>query len=413
MSDTRRRTTCRTCGGTELELILSLGPSPLANSFLRSPDEFAGEQRYPLDLYLCARCALLQLLDVVDPEILFRHYIYVTGTSDTMATHNVAYAQTIVDLQRLGAGDLVVEVASNDGSLLRCFQRHGVAVLGVEPATNLAAGAVASGIDTVNRFFDGAAAREVRASRGAARAVVANNVLAHVDDPVDFLAGCRELIDEAGLIAIEVPYVRELLDRLEYDTIYHEHLCYFSLTSLLRACDRVGLSAIRVDRLPVHGGSLRLYLRRAGGTHSADVLAMAAAEAADGLTSGVRYRRFADQVRANRTALLGVLEGLVRDGRRLAGYGAPAKGNTLLNYCGIDTRLLPFTVDKNPLKVGLFTPGTHIPVRPVSALTDPAGTPDFVLLLAWNFADEVMRQQESFRRHGGRFILPIPEPRVV
>jgi hypothetical protein len=414
MTEPRRRTACRVCGGTRLELILSLGPSPLANAFLNSPEEFADERRYPLDLYFCDSCALLQLVDVVDPDVLFRHYIYVTGTSDTIAAHNVAYARTIVELLGLGPGDLVAEVASNDGSLLQCFKQHGVRTLGIEPASNLAAHATAMGIETVNAFFNAAEAVAVRASHGSARAIVANNVLAHVDDPLDFLAGCRELVDATGVISIEVPYVGDLLEKLEYDTVYHEHLSYFSIASLLRACEAAGLSAVRIDRLPIHGGSLRLYMQRGTAAHAPAVLALAEAERRDGLTEAERYRQFAASVRTNRTTLIDLLERLAAEGKRVAGYGAPAKGNTLLNYCGIDTRLVPYTVDKNALKVGLYTPGTHIPVRPVSALTEsPQDIPEYVLILAWNFADEIMRQQQYYRSQGGRFILPIPEPRVV
>jgi Methyltransferase domain len=213
---------------------------------LRSPAEFATERRYPLDLYVCRRCALPQLADVVDPEVPFRHYLHVSGTSDTIAAHHAADADTIRGLQALGPGDLVVEVASNDGSLLRRFSGNGVRTLGIEPAENLAAAARASAIATLTQSFDAAAARAVRAEHGAAKAVVANNVLAHVDEPVDFLASCRDLVDGSGLIAIEVPYVRDLLDRLEYDTIYHEHLCYFSMTALVRGCDAIGLSVVSV-----------------------------------------------------------------------------------------------------------------------------------------------------------------------
>jgi hypothetical protein len=407
------RTTCRVCGGGDLEEILSLGPSPLANAFLRSPAEFAAERRYPLDLFFCSGCSLLQLLHVVDPEILFRHYLYVTGTSTTIAEHNRSYAATVVDLLGLRAGDLVAEVASNDGSLLRCFQQHGVRTVGIEPARNLAAMAAAAGVDTVNEFFTDGVASAVRAERGPARVVAGNNVLAHVDDPIDFLAGCRTLLADDGLATIEVPYVGDFLDRLEYDTVYHEHLSYFSVRSLLRLAERVGLAVVRIDRVPVHGGSLRVYLSRSAGAHSAEVLAFAADERAAGIADAARYRAFARDVESGRTELVGLLESLVASGRRVAGYGAPAKGNTLLNYCGIDTRLLPYTVDKNPLKVGLYTPGTHIPVRDVSALHDEATRPDYILILAWNFADEIMGQQRAHSERGGRFILPVPRPQVV
>lgn len=407
------RTTCRVCGARDLEQILSLGPSPLANAFLRSSDEFADERRYPLDLYFCSQCSLLQLLHVVDPDILFRHYLYVTGTSTTMAEHNLAYATTVADLLHLSPTDLVVEVASNDGSLLKRFQHHGVRTLGIEPAGNLAALASATGIETLNEFFTHTVAVTVRAERGAARVVAANNVLAHVDDPIDFLAGCRELLTDDGLVTIEVPYVGALLDRLEYDTVYHEHLSYFSVRSLLTLCERVGLSVVRIDRVPVHGGSLRLYLSRSAAAHGPEVRALEAEERQAGVTDVARYRRFAHDVEAGRAELVGLLKRLLGEGKRVAGYGAPAKGNTLLNYCGIDTQLLPYTVDKNPLKVGLFTPGTHIPVRDVAALSNGAGGPDYVLILAWNFADEIMHQLRAHRDRGGRFILPVPRPQVV
>jgi len=366
-----------------------------------------------LDLYFCETCSLVQLLDVIDPEVLFRHYIYVTGTSDTMAAHNTAYAATLVDLLSLTANDLVVEAGSNDGSLLSCFQGHGVRTLGVEPASNIAALARERGTETLNLFFDAQAARQIRASYGPSKAVLANNVLAHVDDPAGFLRGCRLLLAAGGLVVIEVPYLGELLARLEYDTIYHEHLSYFSINALLRLFEGAGLAVTRIDHVPVHGGSLRVYAAawEEQKAHANDVCAVAAAEEAAGLTSFVRYQHFADEVAIQRRKLCALLEKLKAQGKTVAGYGAPAKGNTLLNYCGIGTELLPYTVDKNPLKVGLLTPGMHIPVLPTETLL--ANQPDYVLILAWNFADEIMRQQQVYRDRGGRFIVPLPGPEVV
>lgn len=407
-----KRTHCRICGSPRLRLCLSLGPTPLANAFLSSTLDYAEEKAFPLDLYFCETCSLVQLLDVIDPESLFRHYIYVTGTSETMAAHNARYAQTVVERLNLAASDLVIEVASNDGSLLRCFQPYGVRTLGIEPAVNIAALARAAGVDTVNVFLNPATAPLVREQYGGGRAVIGNNVLAHVDDTVGFLSACRDLLAPEGRVIIEAPYVRDMLDRLEYDTIYHEHHCYFSVTTLLRLCDAVGLSLEGVDYVPVHGGSLRMYARCDDGTgHSAQALAWAAAEEAAGLTRFARYARFAADVTANRAALLDLLVTLKQQGKTVAGYGAPAKGNTLLNYCGIDTGLVAFTVDKNPLKVGMYTPGMHIPVLPVSTLLERQ--PDYTLILAWNFADEIIRQQHAYRARGGRFIIPIPEPKVV
>jgi hypothetical protein len=408
-----KRTTCRACGSASLRPFLELGPSPLANSFLKSPEEFAAEEKYPLDVQFCEDCSLVQILDVIDPEVLFRNYIYVTGTSDTIAAHNVRYAQTVTDVLKLGPSDLVVEVASNDGSLLKCFQKHNVRTLGVEPATNIAAMAVNGGVETINKFFDSSTAAEVRSSHGSARAVIGNNVFAHVDEPADFLAGCRDLLTDDGLVVIEVPYLGPFIENIEYDTVYHEHLCYFSVIALMRLCERVGLVIVRVDHVPVHGGSIRMYAGRLEtyGEHASQVKQIAEEERGKGLNTLERYLRFAEDVRENRRALLTLLRELKSNGHTIAGYGAPAKGNTLLNYCGISTDLVDYTVDKNPMKVGMYTPGMHIPVLPASTLL--AKQPDYVLILAWNFAEEIMSQQKAYRDAGGKFIVPIPMARVV
>ena len=409
----RKRATCRACGGRDLELFLPLGNVALANSFLRSPDEFASEPRFPLDVYFCRICSMVQLLDVIDPEVLFRNYLYVTGTSDTIARHNVGYAKTVVELLGIGAQGLVVEAASNDGSLLKCFQKHGVRVLGVEPATNIADKANAAGVATVNEFFGAAKGAELRAKYGPAKAVIGNNVLAHVDDPVDFLRGFKALLDHDGLAICEVPELAEFVERLEYDTVYHEHLSYFSVTSLMRVCEEAGLRIVRVDHVPVHGGSVRMYAAPVERVreHASDVVAMSAKEKSAGIAAPERLRRFAREVEAQRAGLLELLESLHAERKTVGGYGAPAKGNTLLNYCGITTRLLPWTVDKSPLKVGLYAPGSHIPVLPASELLERQ--PDYCLILAWNFADEIRAQQSEYARRGGRFILPIPRARIV
>ncbi|HEX7070001.1 MAG TPA: class I SAM-dependent methyltransferase [Rhodothermales bacterium] len=408
-----KRSSCRACGSDRLQRFLELGPQPLANAFPSSPSEFADEQKYPLDLCFCESCSLVQLLDVIDAEVLFRNYIYVTGTSDTIAAHNVAYARTAAELLNLGPGDLVVEIASNDGSLLSRFKEYGVRTLGVEPAENIAEMARARGIDTRNVFFSAQTARELRETEGPARAITANNVLAHVDDTQDFLRGCKILLADDGLLMIEVPYLRHMLDRLEYDTVYHEHLCYFSATTLRRLCDAVGLSLVRLDHVPVHGGSLRMYAGHPEhvGPHSDAVQAFIAEEHRDGIDDLSRCLEFARGVEENRRNVLGTLQRLRDEGKTVAAYGAPAKGNTLLNYCGVGTDLVPFTVDKNPLKVGRFTPGMHLPVRPVETLLEEQ--PDYVMILAWNFADEIIRQQSEYRVRGGRFIIPIPQPTVV
>lgn len=407
------RTICRACGVASLTRFLELGPQPLANANLASEDDAADELFFPLDVYFCETCSLVQLADVIDPEVLFRHYLYVTGTSETIAAHNLAYAATVTELLTLGAADLVVEVASNDGSLLSSFRDLGVRTLGVEPATNIAQMARDRGIDTVGEFFGGDTGSRLRAERGAARAVIGNNVLAHVDDTIGFLRAARALIDGDGLVITEVPYAREMLQKLEYDTVYHEHLCYFSITALLRLCESAGLCVVRVDEVAVHGGSVRMYagLPEHYGSHSAEVLRMAEAEREIGLTSLERWQQFADDVQRQREALVHLLSDLRGQARTVAAYGAPAKGNTLLNYCGIGLDLVPYTVDRNPLKIGTLTPGMHLPVLPVETLVEQQ--PDYVLILAWNFADEIMRQQAEYHRRGGTFIIPIPMPREV
>ena len=406
----RRRTRCRACDGTALRGFLSLGPQPLANAFLSGEGDFGEERFFPLDVYCCDGCGLVQLLDVVDPEALFGHYLYASGVSETMVAHFRDYARSVTGRLSLSPADLVVEIASNDGSLLAQFAALGVRTLGVEPARNIAAMARARGIETVSRFFDQQVGRELAAAYGPARAVVANNVLAHVDDPRGFLAGCAELISDDGQVVVEVPYALDMLNRCEYDTIYHEHLCYFAVGPLARIGESAGLAVARVERMPVHGGTIRVWFRK-GVEPGPEVRSMIQEERDVGLTAFGTWAHFGRAAAANREALRSLLQGLREEERSIAGYGAPAKGNTLLNYCGIGTTWLPFTVDRSRLKVGRLTPGMHIPVLPVDAVRERR--PDYLLLLAWNFADEIMAQQAAYREAGGRFILPLPSPSVV
>lgn len=409
----RRRTNCRGCSGTVLTKFVTLGPTPLANSFLKDPSEFELEKSYPLDVYICEECSLVQLANVVRPDVLFRDYIYVTGTTGTIREHNEEYAASVIEQLGLGRHDLVVEIASNNGALLSCFEERGVRVLGVEPAVNIAGIALERGIPTVNRFFDSRAAVDIRSEHGPAAAVIGNNVLAHVDETIDFLKGCRHLLAPQGRVVIEVPYLGDFVENVEFDTVYHEHLCYFSITALIRLYRSAGLSILNIDKREIHGGSLRIY---AGSdeefpSHSDDVLRASDAERARGLTVVETYRHFADKVDDNKIRLTEMLRELKAAGLSIAAYGAPAKGNTLLNHFGIGTDLLDFTVDKNPLKVGTYTPGSHLPVLPVSAVLEHQ--PDYLLILAWNFGEEIMKEQAEYRRNGGKFIIPIPEATII
>jgi len=407
-----KRSTCRACGSTRVPMFLDLGEVPLANAYLTREQLREPELRFPLEVCFCEECSLVQLLHVVDPKILFSNYLYRTGTNKTIAAHNAELAGTVVQQLGLKAESLVVEVASNDGSLLSCFRDQGTRTLGIEPAQNIAIIAREAGIETVNEFFTPALADGLVKSHGPARAVLANNVLAHVDATVEFLSACKRLLAPEGRVIIEAPYLVEMLDRLEYDTVYHEHLCYFSVTALMRMFAEAGLALERVDRVEIHGGSLRLWGRPMDARgHAEPVQKMAAEEKARGLAALATYQAFAARVKENGEQLRVLLRKLQAAGKKVAGYGAPAKGNTLLCSCGIDSTWLPWTADRSPLKIGLHTPGSHIPiVAPEKILQEP---PDYLLILAWNFAPEIMRDFQAWHEKGGRFILPIPEPKIV
>ncbi len=401
---------CLSCGAPRPVPVLSLGDSPLANRFLTGPDPDPTEPVFPLELVFCEACGLVQLSEHVDPEVLFRDYIYVTGTSSTMERHHRDLAQSHVSRFGLKGGDLVVDVASNDGSLLKCFQPYGVRVLGVEPARNLARIANEAGVPTLDVFFGAGSAEDIRRSHGPARHVSANNVMAHVPDLNGFLEGMRILTEPHGVVSIEAPYLGPMLDGLEYDTVYHEHLSYFSVRPVAAAFARHGLGIVDLVRLPIHGGTMR-YVAKPGVPHGPVVEALLAEERAKGFEDVGTYLAFAKRVAENRRALREFLAGLKAEGRVVAAYGAPAKGNTLLNYCGIGTDLVSFCVDRNPFKVGKYTPGMRIPVLPVGELLNRR--PDAVLILPWNLTEEIVRQEAEYVRRGGRFFTPLPEPRFV
>ena len=403
---------CRLCGSKELGTVLPLGETPLANALLKEEELDAPEPLYPLTLAFCPQCALVQIREIVPPEKLFREYLYFSSFSETTLNNAASIAARVMQERTLGPGSLVVEVASNDGYLLQYFQRAGIPVLGIEPAENIARVAREKGIDTRSDFFGREMAAALAGEGLRADAAFANNVLAHVPDLNGFVRGFETLLKEDGLAVIEVPYVRDMVDRTEFDTIYHEHHCYFSVTSLDRLFQQNGLMLSAVERIPIHGGSLRLFVTPArGGIQGESVRRLLAEEQEAGIDSFEYYRGFAGRVKQLKEEVCALLSRLKGEGARIAAYGAAAKGSTLLNYFGIGRERLDFAVDRSTYKQGLFMPGSRLPVYPPERLgTD---RPAYVFLLAWNFADEILSQQEAYRAGGGRFIIPIPELKIV
>jgi SAM-dependent methyltransferase len=398
-----------------LELILSLGRTPLANSLLTEPQLAQPEETFPLELVFCPRCTLVQITETVPPEKLFREYLYFSSFSDTMLMHARELVDELIVARGLDQDSLVVEVASNDGYLLQFYKQADVPVLGIEPAANIAKVAQEQrGIPTLSEFFGRGLAKQLRDTGKSADVLHAHNVMAHVADLNGFVEGIHLLLKEDGVAVIEVPYVKEMIDRCEFDTIYHEHLCYFSLTALARLLQEHDMLIHDVKQVPIHGGTLRIYATQAQGPYSealSSVDQLLAQESAWGVEDFAFYHGFAHKVEELKTSLADKLEQLKREGNRLAAYGAAAKGSTLLNYFGIDHEILDFVVDRSTYKQGRFMPGVHLPIYAPEKLLDEK--PDYVLLLVWNFAEEVLEQQKIFRQAGGRFIIPVPQVRVI
>lgn len=404
---------CRSCGSASLRLILSLGRTPLANALLTAEQLDRPEPVYPLDVVFCADCALVQIAETVPPEALFSDYLYFSSFSDTMLAHAEALVGELAGARGLNAESLVVEIASNDGYLLQFYQRRGVPVLGIEPAANIAQVAERErGIPTLCEFFGAELGERLRAEGRAADVIHAHNVLAHVADLNGVVRGIAALLKPGGVAVIEAPYVKDLIDSREFDTIYHEHLCYFSLTALDRLFTRHGLAIADVRRVPIHGGSLQVHVMRAEmAARGAAAQALLDEEAAWGVDDFAFYAGFARAVEALRADLRALLGGLKAQGRTIAAYGASAKGSTLLNYFGIGAETLGFVADRSTYKQGRYTPGTHLPICAPTKLLE--AQPDYTLLLTWNFAAEILDQQAEYRRRGGQFIIPIPQVRVV
>jgi len=396
-----------------LKTILSLGRTPLANALRRPEDAGQPEATFPLDLAFCTGCSLVQILDTVPPEHLFDDYPYFSSFSDTMVSHAATLANRLMIERKLGPMSLVAEAASNDGYLLKAYKAAGVPVLGIEPAKNVAAVAVArNGIPTRVAYFGDECAERLAAEGLRADVFHAHNVLAHVPDLNGFVRGIRTLLKDNGLAVIEAPYLKDMLDHCEFDTIYHEHIFYFSLTALTRCFHRHGLEIVDVERVPIHGGTLRIFATPTGAAKvSPRVIALRDEEQAWGVSTEAPYRLFAERVETLRLELRELLSNLKAEGRSIAAYGASAKGSTLLNYCGIGRDTLDFVVDRSTVKQGRVTPGTGLKIFAPDHLLEEM--PDYTLLLTWNFAEEILKQQAEYRARGGRFITPVPTPKVA
>ncbi len=401
---------CRSCGASLSETVADLGMTPLANAYLRAEQLGAAEAFYPLRVFVCESCWLAQLEEFESPETIFSDYAYFSSFSDSWLAHARQYVESITARLGLDASSQVVEIASNDGYLLQYFHARGIPVLGIEPAANVARAAIERGIPTEVRFFGEQTAQELVARGVRPRLLLGNNVLAHVPRLNDFVRGMAILLAPGGVITMEFPHLLQLMQHNQFDTIYHEHFSYFSLIAVEAVFARHGLTLFDVEELPTHGGSLRIYARHAREQSpgvSAGVEALRAREEAAGLRAIETYRAFDAQVKRTKRALLRELIALKEAGQTIVGYGAAAKGNTLLNYCGIGRDFLDYVVDRSPHKQGLFLPGTHVPIRHPDVIRETR--PDVLLILPWNIKDEVMEQMAHIREWGGRFAVPIPE----
>jgi SAM-dependent methyltransferase len=409
---TNSRHTCRSCGG-ELHPFVDLGVSPLCESFLAADELAAGETFYPLDVKVCSECWLAQLQEYVSPQRIFSEYAYFSSYSEAWLEHARQFVDLAVSRFDLGRSSFIVEIASNDGYLLRNAVALKIPCLGIEPAANVAKAAEAIGVPTRVAFFGQDLAASLVAEGKLADLIVANNVLAQVPDLNDFVAGLRMILQPEGVLTLEFPHLLRLIEGNQFDTIYHEHFSYFSLGVVERLLARHGMRVFDIQELWTHGGSLRLFCCRSqsGRPESAAVQMVRSAEDAMGLRNLAAYHAFASRVTGTKRKLLELLIGIKREGGKIAGYGAPGKGNTLLNYCGIRTDLIDFTVDRNPYKHGRYLPGTRIPVLAPTAIGE--AKPDYVLILPWNLRDEIMKQVAQVREWGGRFIIPIPEPVIT
>jgi SAM-dependent methyltransferase len=403
---------CIVCSSNQLEPFLDLGETALANKFLNEPELGRPEPKFPLVIGFCHGCSHVQLIEHVPPSAMFEDYLYISSASDTLRRHLYELSDVVTTRHPVGSDDLVIDIGCNDGTLLKGFRRHGPRALGVDPARNLAELFDDPDIDRYTDFFDSGSAREIRDRVGTAAVVTATNTFPHIPGLADFVEGVQTVLSSGGVFVIEAHYLADMLEQGAFDTIYHEHVSYWALRPMIRLFADNGMRVVRVERLPLHHGQLRVFVQRDGeGEVEPSVRSTLEAESAMGLDQIETYRRFAERTRQVKETLTRTLSDLRAQGNRIVGYGAPAKGNTLLGFLELGPRQLDYIADRSPLKQGLYTPGSHVPVVAPERILEEQ--PEYVLLLAWNFADEVMEQQAEYRARGGRFIVPVPDVRVI
>ncbi len=403
---------CIVCGASLVKQFLELGRTALANKFLAPEELSAAEPTYPLRVGFCESCAHVQLMEHVPPLAMFEDYLYISSASDTLKTHLFELSDVVTRRCRLDSKNLVIDIGCNDGTLLHGFQRYGVRTLGVDPAKNLAAFTDGSGIERFVGFFNSHTAKEIVQRWGRATCITATNTFPHIPDLRDFMEGIQIVLAPGGVFVIEAHYLVDLLEQGAFDTIYHEHVSYWALGPMRTLFERCGLEVVDVERLPIHHGQLRVFVQRTGeGAVQPTVLRELEEEHRRGLGRIETFEVFAKQVQQIKQELTTTLASLRTQGKRVVGYGAPAKGNTLLGFLELGPEAIDYIVDKSPLKQGRYTPGTHIPVVPPERLLEDQ--PDYVVVFAWNFIDEIIAQQAEYLRRGGTFVLPVPEVRLI
>ena len=409
MQHMETRNDCRVCKSKNLEKVISLGDQPPANAFLKKEDLDKNEPFFPLECHFCKNCSFVQLSDIVDPELLFKDYVYVSSTSNVFVQHFKELAEKVTKKFNLQKNSLVVDIGSNDGILLRPFKEKGMKVLGIDPAEKIARLATESGIETLPEFFTPGLAQKIAKERGKAKVITATSVFSHVDGLDSFVEGVEKLIADDGVFIVEVYYMKSLVEKNLFDTIYHEHLSYFTTKTMSALLERLGMELFDVGLTDTHGGSLRAFAQKKGGLHKKEksIAKFLQQENKAKMHELATYKEFSGKIAENKKELVELLEGLKAKGKKIVGYGAPAKGNTLLNYFGIGPAVLDYIVDDSPWKQGLYSPGMHIPVKGFEQLSKEK--PDYILILAWNYAEPIMKKCKDV----ADFILPVPKPKIV